>query len=59
MSEIDERANKIQDNVHKLIEAARKDPNNKSTYQDMTNILIFRKLAELELIFEKIERIVH
>ncbi len=49
---IDELTIKIQKECHTTVEMAIK-ANDKLTYQDITNVFIFRKIAELQVALEK------
>jgi len=51
--DVENKADEIQKNIHKQIEiAVELNPKTKSTYQDFTNVFIFRYLALLELKLE-------
>ncbi len=50
--EIHNRADLIQSECHQAVEAIMK-VNKNSSYQDATNVYLFRKLAELEIRLER------
>lgn len=58
-NEIQKRAEEIQNEIHRQVEAAMPNTEDNKTlnlqYQDCTNVCIFRKLAELELKIEEMQ----
>ena len=52
---IQKRAEKLQEECHAIVEVI-KENNSMIGYQDATNVWMFRKLAELELKNEELEK---
>ena len=52
--EIRQIANHFQEDCHKAVEVVLTETEGKSSYQDATNVWIFRKMAELQLQIEQI-----
>lgn len=52
---IDKKADEIQEEIHAYInEFMSKNPKTTASYQDMTNILLMRKIAEMEVKFDEL-----
>lgn len=56
-NKLEEKAKEIQNECHKAVELAFKERElfNNFSYQDATNVFIFRKLAEYELRIKQLE----
>lgn len=52
---IEQKTDEIQKEIHAyIIEFMAKNPDSLSSYQDLTNVLLMRKIAEMEVKFDEL-----